>query len=305
VSRLNDRGGDDDGTWLVPQGAVTGIGSLPTTEPAEALEFVAEHAPLLPFCPQPPTPNLLADTLDQQLESATFTTDRWVRQFVDAAEAGAFPRALALKSQLTGPVTLAGLLGADGRADKGPELLDALAEHVARRAVRQVDLLRTVGLPVLIVVDEPALVFTDSRGDPRPRMLLKGILDRIRRSGARTGIHCCAITQPGWLGSFDCDVVSFDSSQDSAPHGNDMLVLDDPQRIVAFGLIGAAPPPELPGLAFSRWLTTASMVSDPLGLASRTIVTSRCGLGRSTLTEAEAVFRAAAAAGDLVCRAAR
>jgi hypothetical protein len=305
VSRLDERVGDDDSAWLVPRGAVTGIGSLPTSEPAEALEFVAEHAPLLPFCPQPPTPNLLADTLDQQLESASLTTDRWVREFVDAAEAGAFPRALALKSQLTGPVTLAGLLGADGRANKGPELFNALADHVARRAVRQVELLRTLGVPVLIVVDEPALVFTDSQDNSLPSMLLNGILDRIRRSGARTGIHCCAITQPGGLGSFDCDFVSFDASQDSTPHGNDVLVLGDPQRIVAFGLIGAAPPPELPGLAFSRWLTTASMVRDPLGLARRTIVTSRCGLGRSTLTEAEAAFRAAAAAGELVCRTVR
>jgi hypothetical protein len=304
VSRLDDHRGNGDDSWLIPRGAVTGVGSLPTSDPAQAIEFVAAHAPLLPFCPQPPPSDLVSDTLDQQLDSASLETERWLQPFVDAALGGAFPRALALKSQLTGPLTLAGLVRAAGRTDLGSELLVRLADHVGRRAVEQHHKLRVVGLPVLIVVDEPALVLADPL-HPRPKQLLEGILDRIRKSGARTGIHCCATTEPRTFGTFDCDVISFDISQDLLPDEDDVTVLRDERRTVAFGLIGSTPPSGHPGLAISRWLTAASMAGDVPSLAARTIVTTRCGLGRSTLAEAEIAFEAASTTSALVARCAR
>jgi hypothetical protein len=42
------------------------------------------------------------------------------------------------------------------------------------------------------------------------------------------------------------------------------------------------------------------MATDPLDLGARTIVTTRCGLGRSSLAEAEVAFNAAATAANLI-----
>ncbi len=52
---------------FVPRGAVTGIGSLPFTNPAEAVAFVETHSPELPFCPQPPVGPDLAASVTAQL----------------------------------------------------------------------------------------------------------------------------------------------------------------------------------------------------------------------------------------------
>lgn len=39
---------------LLPQGQVTGIGSLPHRDAEEAVRFVAEQSPAIPFWPQLP-----------------------------------------------------------------------------------------------------------------------------------------------------------------------------------------------------------------------------------------------------------
>jgi methionine synthase II (cobalamin-independent) len=299
VSPRSRWGGRDGGAWLVPNGAVTGVGSLPIDSPSEALEFVATYAPLIPFCPQPPAADLLADTVGQQLESTWRTTDRRLEDFARAVAAGAFPSALALKSQITGPLTLAGLLQADHR-DLDPDLFPDLARHVAARAAQQARQLMSFGLPVLITVDEPALVLMGPDESPRVLALYSEIFNRIRAAGARTGLHCCATTHPSALGFLDCDVMSFDASEDSAPTRDDVGVLNEPERLMAFGLVGVSPLPDSAGKAFSRWLTASALVSDPFSLASRTVVTPRCGLGRSSLAEAEVTFRLVAAVGELV-----
>ncbi|HEY1830584.1 MAG TPA: hypothetical protein VGG38_10090 [Acidimicrobiales bacterium] len=284
---------------FAPHGAVTGIGSLPTTSPIEALDFVAAFAPVLPFCPQPPAPDLLTDTLTQQLQS-TELTDKWFESYVDAIASGAFPEARWLKSQLTGPITLAGLLSVGQPGDPGPEMISQLAEHVSRRATQQARVLLPFGLPVVITVDEPALALMDLENEPWVGVLLGAVFRQIRAAGALSGIHCCATAHPGRLGSLDCDVISFDAGEGIAPTEEDGSVLSDAGRIMAFGLIGTSSVPDSPGAAFSRWLTASSTVTDPVALAARTLLTPRCGLGRSSQVEAEATFTAAAAVGDLV-----
>jgi methionine synthase II (cobalamin-independent) len=284
---------------LTPAGALTGIGSLPIVNPSEAIDFVAAYCPRLPFCPQPTSLDLVDGTL-AQIGDVSRDLESTVRRFAEAAHNGAFPQAIALKTQLTGPITLSGLLSVREHGPTSADLLAALAERIAECASWQVENLRTIGLPVLVYVDEPALVLVASSDEPHVRALLGGIFRRIHRSGGRTGIHCCATTAPGWLGSFGAETVSFDASGDLVPTLADAAVFDDERRVISLGLIGVAPPPEAPGLAFSRWLTAASRVADIRTFARRTIVTTRCGLGRSTLREAEAAFRAAATASELV-----
>jgi hypothetical protein len=49
---------------------------LPFDDPLEAIDFVATFCPRLPFCPQPPSPDLAEDTLAQQLDSSPSARSR-------------------------------------------------------------------------------------------------------------------------------------------------------------------------------------------------------------------------------------
>ena len=108
-------------------GAATGIGSLPHRDPAAALAFVAETTPELPYWPQLPNRHpfegMVAQTLGplRGLEGdqlAVAVADPALEPTLDEGRAAAwepflrdfptrFPRARAVKGQLTGPLTLA------------------------------------------------------------------------------------------------------------------------------------------------------------------------------------------------------
>lgn len=156
---------------LTPAGALTGIGSLPIVNPSEAIDFVAAYCPRLPFCPQPTSLDLVDGTL-AQIGDVSRDLESTVRRFAEAAHNGAFPQAIALKTQLTGPITLSGLLSVREHGPTSADLLAALAERIAECASWQVENLRTIGLPVLVYVDEPALVLVASSDEPHVRALL-------------------------------------------------------------------------------------------------------------------------------------
>jgi hypothetical protein len=287
----------------MPEGAVTGIGSLPLVDPVEAIGFVAEACPVLPFCPQPPG-NLLEVTLAEQFgpEDKAGAT---AALLVDAVHRGAFPAAKALKTQLTGPITLAGLLGARRGDEFTAAFLATLASEVALKAAAQVRVLAKAGLPVLVYVDEPALVIVEPTQAEAMFALVSGVLSSIRSAGGRAGVHCCASLAPGLPGRLGSEIVSYDATPDFVPGPPDLDVLGDAERLVSFGLVGVSGPSQGTGPAFSRWLAAASSVADPRELARRTIVTPSCGLGRSTMAEAEHAFRASAEVCALVASVAR
>jgi methionine synthase II (cobalamin-independent) len=300
-ARITSRA-DCGGRWI-PEGAVTGIGSLPLADPLEAIEFVSEACPVLPFCPQPPG-DLLEVTLAEQ-----FGPDNKARAtaalFVDAVLRGGFPQAQALKTQLTGPITLAGLLG-DRRGDGDTTaLLEALASGVAQKAADEVSVLAVAGLPVLVYVDEPALVIVEPTQATGVFALVEGVLSAIRSAGGRAGVHCCAALAPGLPGRLGSEIVSYDATPDLVPGSSDLHVLGDAERLVSFGLVGVSAPSPGTGAAFSHWLAAASSVADPRELARRTIVTPSCGLGGSSMAEAEQAFRTSAEVSALVASVAQ
>jgi methionine synthase II (cobalamin-independent) len=287
----------------MPEGAVTGIGSLPLVDPLEAIEFVSEACPVLPFCPQPPG-NLLEVTL-AELFGPQDKAGATAALYVDAVRRGAFPRAEALKTQLTGPITLAGLLGARQADEFTAAFLATLASEVALKAAAQVRVLAKAGLPVLVYVDEPALVIVEPTQAEAMFALVDEVLSSIRSAGGRAGVHCCASLAPGLPGRLGTEIVSYDATPVLVPGPPDLDVLGDAERLVSFGLVGVSGPGQGTGPAFSRWLAAASSVADPRELARRTIVTPSCGLGRSTMAEAEHAFRASAELCALVASVAR
>lgn len=300
-ARLTPRA--DSGRRWMPEGAVTGIGSLPIADPLEAIDFVSATCPELPFCPQPPG-DLREVTLAEQFGPQD-NARAAAPLFVDAVLRGGFPRAKALKTQLTGPITLAGLMGTRRGDDDTAALLATLASAVAQKAAEEVRVLAAAGLPVLVYVDEPALVIVEPTRAAGVFALVEEVLSSIRSAGGRAGVHCCAALAPGLPGRLGSEIVSYDATPDCVPGPSDLHVFGDTERLVSFGLVGVSAPSPGPGVAFSRWLAAASSVADPRELARRTIVTPSCGLGGSSTAEAEQAFRTSAEVSVLVASVAQ
>lgn len=282
-----------------PCGAVTGIGSLPMSDPGQAIEFVRTWCPQLPFCPQPPSGDLVAVTLTQ-LDPTSEAAVRF-ELFAAAALGGGFPEAVALKIQVTGPATLAHLLRVAGVVRTVDTALVAeMADQVVRIATTQVRRLLPVGLPVLVYVDEPALALVDRAEFSAGKASIAHVIGSIEAAGGVGGVHCCSISSPEPLAVVGGAVVSFDATTESANAAVDPWTYGHPSRLISFGLIPTTMPLPTSGEAFSRWLAQASSTGDPCGLARRTIVTATCGLGSVDVGFARACFEMCTETGELI-----
>ena len=123
-----------------------------------------------------------------------------------------------LKGQVTGPFTLGtNLPDQDRRCSYyDDQLRDVIVKTVALKAVWQIARLRTFGAPVMIFLDEPALLgfgsqtfITVSREDVVGD--LKEVAAAIHAHGALAGVHCEANTDWSLLMEADLDVLDFDA----------------------------------------------------------------------------------------------
>lgn len=125
---------------------------------------------------------------------------------------------VALKGQVTGPFTLGtNLLDQDGRcAYYDPHLRDVIVKAVALKAAWQIIQLREFGQPVMIFLDEPALLgfgsqtfLTISREDVLRD--LNEVSATIRALDGLSGVHCEANTDWSLLMEADLDILDFDA----------------------------------------------------------------------------------------------
>ncbi len=309
-------------------GCVTGVGSLPFIDAQEAVAFVAEFSPELPFWPQLPLSAAGEGVIAQGLGSLIEFLEPagrpfcWaVRSGVAAAfaaaleggdaglnpetaagffaleraiQAGRFPQAKAVKAQLEGPATLAHCLFLDGvPIARVAGWLDRLARFLEHQAAWQVRRLAEHGLPVVFVVDEPAVSCFDEKGRVAATAAgaLRRVLGAARREGAVAGIHCCAPLPSAAFRELGLDLLSFDAN---LPTDGGFLDLArsilDRGGYLAFGL---APTGSLSATVESmeaRWLALASSLGDLTTVAARSLVTATCGLGLSTLAETATSF---------------
>ncbi len=316
---------------FLPQGRVTGIGSLPGTDPRAAVRFVAEASPAVPFWPQLPQRCERERVIEQglvgiedllerrwaaygyevksgrlgELEARLQTGDPRLDEdhaagffaFEKALAVGDFRRAVAVKGQVEGPITLAFYLLDRGRPlvhDVG--FLDACARHVANLALWQIERLRPAGLPVLLFLDEPALCLAKAAGVAENHFasLLRDLLTTLRGAGAVAGLHCCAGVSFPLMLQANPDILSFDAhaglERFCANRSARAFMRDGGQ--VAFGLVPTWS--RLDGLTaeslFFRWLHAARETGDLRQLARHSLVTATCGLGLLDHTAARAAF---------------
>ena len=307
---------------FVAAGAVTGISSLPLTSIASAIRSIAEFSPEVPFWPQLPQLSkqesivgqglgIVGDLieprnhgygyqvkegrLDSVLEilhrSSGELTPRNAAGFIafeEALSSGLFRSAVVVKGQIEGPITLSAYLFHQGRPFlSDPALFAAIAFHVSQIICWQIDRLKSIGLPVLLFVDEPALCLeaplSNAVSEEERLNALAITLEDARLRGAYAGLHCCAARPFERMCRAKPDIISFDAHEGLDLFFANWHALDFVNQggTVAYGIV-----PTRPGLnasdsasIFVRWLKAASLAGDPQQFAQRAMITSTCGLG--------------------------
>jgi methionine synthase II (cobalamin-independent) len=229
---------------------VTGIGSLAVSSVEEALDFVFEFAPDLPYLPQLPrlSPN---EGMNEQMYEGLPGLDRrdgkWVIAQSDAffeAVAGLFerfdapdddagrmsPRVCAslgaflqrvkasgvaeAKAQVSGPVTVAmSLLDEQGTPALYNDVLrEVIVKHLSLKVRWLARQIQAAGAKPVIFVDEP---FLTSFGTPffawtRPEQP-RDVIEQVYQFAPLKGTHCCANTDWTIFLQSSVDVVSFDA----------------------------------------------------------------------------------------------
>ncbi len=320
-------------------GLSTGVGSLPSRTPEEAIDLVLRCCPELPFWPQLPGIAASEGAIQQGLaglEEELAPGDgpflheiRDRRRFLLAAAAppawgeaharglvaleaalldGKLAGARALKGQLFGPVTLAASLRWQGAPIwDDPGLLRALGVRVAWQAADQAARLRRGRVPVILALDEPGLGMLSGAAlapDGAAFEALTWALAAIQANGAAAALHCCS--PPPWslLARLPVELISFDASRDAAS-----LLADASGRAlaasrwIAWGLVPTDTPPGAldPEAVALTWASSLSLAGlDPRGVGRRALVTPACGLAGHGPEAAEQLLLQARAIGAAI-----
>jgi hypothetical protein len=240
--------------------ATTGIGSVPFTDPQETVALVLETMPQIPYWPQMVQLGYLEDMAAQaarglpalKIDEANrivamdpdLPRDEALAQFYEvilsgdltpfafqpndargffallAAVASQGSPGPALKGQLSGPVTFAGVVkDAQGKPilyDR--ELTQAVCAGLARKAAWQAEKFRELGKSPIIFLDEPFLTGFGSAYLPISKdevtEILTQTLEETREAAAgpvTLGMHCCGNTDWSLLLNAPIDILSFDS----------------------------------------------------------------------------------------------
>lgn len=238
--------------------AVTGIGSVPFQDPPEAVALILEHLPEMPFWPQlvrrgfreemvaqgaGGLPGLKVDLEARQvILDPEASREMSLAQFYETVWSGeldpfalTFEEAqgfhvlleqitargngpLALKGQVVGPVTFAGMVkDKEGKAilyDR--ELTQAISQGLARKAAWQASQFRQAGREAVVFLDEPILTGFGSAFLPISReevaTILTETIEAAKETGPVTvGVHCCGNTDWALLLETPLDILSFDS----------------------------------------------------------------------------------------------
>ncbi len=236
---------------LPPNSRATGIGALPHTDPVLACNDVLELFPEFPYAPTLPDRGLLESIVfndsaqlpgqlireDRLLYDSTrdnttameqvyldFIEKNFSQYGLDSAHASAFtemmtrqfPKAKAIKCQVTGPVTF-GMQVVD--ADKRPiyydsQLADVLSKMIALKArwCESEIQTRTGVKETLVVLNEPYFASLGSSVVPLDRGTVRaGWLDIASLVKGGLGVHCCSNTDWGFVISLDPSVISLDA----------------------------------------------------------------------------------------------
>lgn len=297
----------------------TGVGSLPFTDVAEAVDAVLGHAPDFPYAPQLPqrTPfeRMVPQTAEglpgikiepergwPLVEGISIPGTGAVPPVGDAVVSDqAYPGLYALLERLqgsgkpvavhlAGPVTVASNTtdGRGRRAIYDPGWRRAAAEGIGGKGAHIARLVRDAGCEPVIVLDEPWFWrFPGAEAALTPNGAQALVADALERIDAPRGIHCCAQAHWDLLFGLPVDLVMFDAYT----HGEEAMATPHPAAFVgqggaiAWGIVpttGAANDETAPGLVGRLRYHQGGLERagiDPERAAAASLVTPSCGLG--------------------------
>jgi methionine synthase II (cobalamin-independent) len=307
----------------------TGVGSMPGTDPGEAVRTVLGLLPELPFLPELPARGPHADLagrsgallvdlpVDLQPTGWRFTSGRsrdaarardLLAYDLDALQEHA-PGVPALKLQCAGPWTLAALLElprgdrvlSDAAAvdDLAQSLAEGLAQHLADVAAR------LPGTRLVLQLDEPSLPAVLGGGIPtasgfgRLRAPAASraveVLARVLAVADTTVVHCCAPQVPvPLLRKAGAGAVSLDATL-LTPRDDDAV--GEAVEGGAGLLLGVVPPTGAQASGLAAMMSPVQELwrrlgQDPERLPSTVVVTPTCGLAGSTPQQARSALEA-------------
>jgi hypothetical protein len=288
----------------------TGVGSLPHTDAAAAVRFVAETSdiPYLPQLPhRHPQESMLVQWGDGMLGVGSRETSL-VAGMPPGPGAEAFGGAEAMlgvitgdtvKTQVTGPVTLAAALRTGGV--KGPHLIETVTEQLEARIDEHLARIRATSTvtKVILVIDEPALAALGST-ELLPPTAAKALMHLREVFDIEMGLHCCGDTDWGSIARLGFDWLSWDLAAlgGGFARGIDTVAeaLGSGTRVM-WGIVPTQPGP-LPetNVLLGRYGTAVAklvVAGAPFEtLKARALFTPACGLAGLSVEDAQAVAEA-------------
>lgn len=328
--------GGDAPTSIAPLpvgiGTPTAIGSLPLTDPDEAIALVLEVLPELPAAPtlprRDPREQMIAQAAwgvagvevaadgsialdgsgldpdaplgDPELTGPPFAT---LQRFL-AAVAG---RTRPVKVQMTGPITLARALT---QAGAPAELALAVAGSATRargRALLAATRAQVPDAPLVVFLDEPSLVGGPPEDLAAPDTiidLLSGAL-AVWEPDAFTGVHCCGPTDWKTLLQAGPRILSAPVGADFAPGAAALAAFLERDGWIAWGAV----PTDRPlGDSASHWWRELSaqwcelvrLGCDPVRIRRQAMVTPACGLALHDLPQVGRVLELSRTLGERI-----
>lgn len=305
-------------------GWATSIGGLPHRDPHAAAAFVLLHQPDLPAAPTLPMRSPLEGMLTQGLwgvpgiafdANGDFEVDLdaldpeapladnarqgdpfvGINVFLDAVAGRTAP----IKLQLTGPVTLGLALTMHGvAADHAFRVaLHAVKEHGA--ALVAAAKKAAPDAPLVIFLDEPALVGTSQSGFP---LDTNGIIDLVSgaiaslEDHAVTGVHCCGEADWKAILMAGPHVLSMPVGHGATQAAGAISVFVERGGWIAWGAVPtSAPVGEHAGIYWktlsSQWCELVRNGADPVLIRRQSLITPECGLALHGETQAEHVIK--------------
>lgn len=218
-------------------------------------------------------------------------------------------RLIAVKGQITGPFTFAtGVTDDHGRAlFYDDQLRDVAVKLIAAKARWQARRLASLGRPVVVFFDEPALAafgssayISISRTDVAA--CFEEVFAAVHAEGALAGVHVCANAEWDLILKSSADIVSFDAYSffdKFVLYAADIKRFIEQEKILAWGIVPTgdktAIHAETKDSLVARWHDQAAQV-EALGIDGKAInrlslITPSCGTGSLDMDSALRVLQ--------------
>jgi methionine synthase II (cobalamin-independent) len=207
---------------------------------------------------------------------------------------------LAVKGQVTGPITFAtALKDQDGRSIfYNDTLREAAVKLLAMKAAWQVFQFKEHGCPVIVFLDEPSLASFGSSefisiSKEEIDTCIQEVVDAVHNLNGLTGVHVCANTDWSLLLESDVDIINFDAYgyfDKFVLYADQIKAYLESGRMLAWGLVPTLDVDALNSATdeqlWQDWVDKSRRVAD-LGIGLETVyrqalITPSCGCGSLT-----------------------